>query len=239
MRCMFFLMPCLFLLVIGVDILSSPGAIAQTTQPTLAEPFTDVSAQAGIAAPHRARWDEFSKVRSFDDGYMAIGQAWGDYNGDGWVDLYVTGNLTTSTLYQNNGDGTFRISSFSTQVSLADRTTGGATWADYDNDGWRDLYVLAYGANVLFHNEAGRGFTNVTAAAGVGDQARAPQQPGAIMTKMASLISMSPTGHAIPNASRSIPPKPRIISIITRVMAPFWMSPTASSIPKRSVPALP
>ena len=54
-------------------------------------------------------------------------------------------------------------------MALADAWTGGAVWADYDNDGWRDLYVLTHGANVLFRNEAGTGFRDVTAAAGVGD----------------------------------------------------------------------
>lgn len=169
MRYLVWLPPWLLFLVLGVGLISFPQrAAGQTAHPT-SEPFVDVSAAAGIHAAHRARWDEFSKVRPFEDGYMAIGQAWGDYNNDGWVDLYVTGNLTTSTLYQNNRDGTFSLSPLNAQVSLPDRMTGGATWADYDNDGWRDLYVLAHGANVLFRNDQGRGFTDVTATAAVGD----------------------------------------------------------------------
>ncbi len=130
-------------------------------------PFSNVSEAAGITAKHKGSWDMFSK--DFKTGYLGIGQAWGDYDNDGWVDLYVTGNMEPSTLYHNNGDGTFNVSEFSNSVSLADRLTGGAVWADYDNDGYKDLYVLAYGENTLFHNEDGQGFKNVTVIAGVGD----------------------------------------------------------------------
>ena len=47
--------------------------------------------------------------------------------------------------------------------------SGGAIWADYDNDGWQDLYVLVKGRNTLFHNDQGEGFTDVTLAAGDGN----------------------------------------------------------------------
>ncbi|MEZ4616756.1 MAG: VCBS repeat-containing protein [Caldilineaceae bacterium] len=99
--------------------------------------------------------------RGFTDGYLAMGQAWGDYDNDGRIDLYVTGGQAPSVLYHNQGDGTFAESALSVTVSLPDRWTGGAVWADYDNDGWRALYVLVHGANVLFHNNGGS-FTEVT-----------------------------------------------------------------------------
>ncbi|MEM7535188.1 MAG: FG-GAP-like repeat-containing protein [Chloroflexota bacterium] len=139
--------------------------------PTLLEPeqFVDVTDSVGISAIHRGSWDEYHKFREFTDGYLAMGQAWGDYNNDGWVDLFVTGGLVESSLYQNNGDGTFTESPLSSDVALPETWSGGAVWADYDNDGWKDLYVLAHGANVLFHNEAGNGFVDVTDIAGVGD----------------------------------------------------------------------
>jgi enediyne biosynthesis protein E4 len=127
--------------------------------------FTDVSEEVGITATHRAVWDPDET----QEGYLAVGQAWGDYDKDGFLDLYVTGNLDDNVLYKNNGDGTFSVSEFSSQVSLPESQSGGAIWADYDNDGWQDLYVLNFGENTLFHNDAGRGFTNITVQAGVGD----------------------------------------------------------------------
>lgn len=131
-----------------------------------ADPFVDVTEQAGITAVHQSVWD-------YEDlfGYLGVGQAWGDYDNDGWLDLYVTGNQSKNVLYHNNQDGTFSVSPFSAQVDLPLFLTGGAVWADYDNDGWQDLYVLVKGRNILFHNDQGEGFTDVTLEAGVGDLA--------------------------------------------------------------------
>ena len=130
-------------------------------------PFVDVSREAGITATHSGHWELFKD--DFATGYLGIGQAWGDYDRDGWLDLYVTGNRDPSVLYRNLGDGAFAVSPLTPQVALDDVDTGGAVWADYDNDGWLDLYVLNHGANVLFRNEGGEGFSDVTAHAGVGD----------------------------------------------------------------------
>ena len=130
--------------------------------------FRDVSTEAGIAATHRAIWNE-NAPGPYDDGYLAAGSAWADYDGDGWVDLFVTGNLDPNVLYRNQGDGSFAVSVHSEQLSLPLVPSGGAVWADYDNDGWRDLYILNMGANRLFRNLEGAGFADVTAAAGVGD----------------------------------------------------------------------
>ena len=146
------------------------GLAAPYRQEAGVELFTDVSQAAGIEAPHRASWNEYvQKTQDFSDGYMAVGQAWGDYDNDGWVDLYLTGNLTDNVLYHNNQDGTFDVAEMSATLSLPGVMSGGAAWADYDNDGWRDLYILNHGKNVLFHNDGGAGFSDVTDQAGVGD----------------------------------------------------------------------
>lgn len=108
------------------------------------------------------------------------GIAWGDYNNDGYLDLYVArGHLSTgpfgNTLYRNNGNGTF--TDVTQQAGVAQ---GGNDWAclwgDYDNDGYVDLFVACAGgnalgtagnANALYHNNGDGTFTNVAAAEGL------------------------------------------------------------------------
>ena len=91
--------------------------------------FTDVTAKAGVATP-----------------CFAMGGAVGDYNNDGWPDIYVTcfgGNV----LYRNNGDGTF--TDVTAKAGVADgRWSTGASFGDYDGDGFVDLMVANY---VDFH----------------------------------------------------------------------------------------
>ncbi len=118
--------------------------------------FTHASEAAGISAKHT-------------EGYQITGQAWADTDGDGWQDLYVTDSVGPNTLYRNNGDGTFTVSPLNDQVALPEQYSGGASFADYDNDGWSDLLVLGREADVLFHNEQGKGFKDVTEVAGVSD----------------------------------------------------------------------
>jgi hypothetical protein len=153
-------------LLAGLMMLASGLAQSGTDKPLA---FVDVSVTAGVNATHRAIWDPDGVA----EGYLAMGQAWGDYDNDGWVDLYVTGNLDGNVLYHNEGDGTFSVAAFSESLSLPNTKSGGALWGDYDNDGWLDLYVLNFGANVLFYNNSGKGFTDVTERAGIGDTGKA------------------------------------------------------------------
>lgn len=115
----------------------------------------------GIEASHQALYG--------DNGYLSTGIAWGDVNRDGWQDVYVTNNAGYNTLYVNNGDGSFAKSPLSDSISLPGAISGGASFVDYNNDGWLDLYVLNYGMNVLYMNDGGEQFVNVTETAGVGD----------------------------------------------------------------------
>ncbi len=128
---------------------------AVSTPPTTL--FQNVSRTAGIV-----------HTRQGND--RAIGQAWGDYDRDGWVDFYVTDTEGPNSLYHNNGDGTFSHPPLAETVALPDAYSGGASFADYDNDGWLDLYVVNWGQNHLFHNEAGQGFVDVTIQASVGGE---------------------------------------------------------------------
>jgi len=158
-------LPVILLLFLGV-ISWKQTSISLAQEEIDSDPFVDVSEQVGIDAVHESVWD-------YEDifGYLGVGQAWGDYDNDGWLDLYVTGNQSENVLYHNNQDGTFSVSPLSLAVNVQLLLSGGATWADYDNDGWQDLYVLVKGRNILFHNDEGKGFSNVTNEAGVGDVA--------------------------------------------------------------------
>ncbi len=88
--------------------------------------FTDVTDRAGVGFP--CAWP--------------MGGAVGDYNNDGWPDMYIT-CLGRNTLYKNNGDGTF--TDVTDQAGVADsRWSTGAAFGDYDGDGWVDLFVANY-----------------------------------------------------------------------------------------------
>jgi hypothetical protein len=121
--------------------------------------FEDITEQSGISFLH------FGAVRSSllpED--MGSGLAWGDYDNDGDDDLYVVnfcGSILqeaptgSCALFQNNGEGRFEDVSRETGTDI--RLYGMApTWADYDNDGDLDLYITAFGQNVLLRNNEGR-----------------------------------------------------------------------------------
>ncbi|RKU06689.1 hypothetical protein C6503_25625 [Candidatus Poribacteria bacterium] len=122
--------------------------------------FTDVAEQAGIADP-RGGW----------------GSLFADYDNDGYLDLYITrsgwSGAAENTLYHNNGDGTFTDVTYTAGVADP-QSSFCAAWADYDNDGYLDLYiadgVIGDGAaNVLYHNNGDGTFTNTAESAGVAD----------------------------------------------------------------------
>jgi hypothetical protein len=87
--------------------------------------FTDVTEKAGVA---NERW--------------GFGVAVGDYDNDGWPDIYVA-NFGKNRLYHNNHDGTFTDVAEKTGVALGGWSTG-PTWGDYDHDGLLDLFVPGY-----------------------------------------------------------------------------------------------
>ena len=93
-----------------------------------------------------------------------VGLAWGDYNNDGYVDIYVN-NGGLNHLFHNDGDGTFTDVT-SSPIDQGGNGTGVA-WGDYDNDGDLDLYQCNSGfgwQNHLFRNDGGGTFTDVTTA---------------------------------------------------------------------------
>jgi hypothetical protein len=108
--------------------------------------FTDVSHKAGVDNPAG----------------RAMGVTTGDYDNDGWPDVYVANDTMESYLYHNNHDGTFK--NVAPEVNTAFGANGEATSAmnpifgDYDNDGWQDLFVSDMRYHRLFHNPGKEGF---------------------------------------------------------------------------------
>ncbi len=121
--------------------------------------FTDVTERAGID-PER---------------FAGLGVVWCDYDHDGRLDIYVANDSTPSSLYHNNGDGTF--TDVGVQAGVAFSAEGqeqagmGTDFADYDNDGWGDLVKGNFSDDTknLYHNNRDGTFTDVTYAAGIGD----------------------------------------------------------------------
>ncbi len=138
--------------------------------------FSDVTALAGISFTH------FNAARTSqlpED--MGSGVAWFDYNNDGWDDLFILnfhppldGNKDGAAsrsnrcaLYRNEGDGTFTDVSEKSGLALSLRGMSVAA-ADYDNDGWTDLFLTAYGENLLMRNRGDGTFEDRTSESGLG-----------------------------------------------------------------------
>ncbi|MCH8209172.1 MAG: VCBS repeat-containing protein, partial [Nitrospinae bacterium] len=91
----------------------------------------------------------------------------GDFNGDGYDDIYVINRGSASNvLYMNNGDGTF-TNNTSASGTVSTRAGYGIAVGDYDNDGDLDIYVSNFGENELFQNDGSGIFTDVAASAAV------------------------------------------------------------------------
>jgi hypothetical protein len=129
--------------------------------------FTDVAESAGVLNERKAK-----------------GSAWGDYDNDGRLDLYVSNSGQENRLYHNNGDGTF--TDLAPELGVMEPIKSFSCWFfDYDNDGWQDLFVNGFSGTLsdairshlgqptagerprLYHNLGPRGFRDVTKEAGL------------------------------------------------------------------------
>ncbi len=135
--------------------------------------FVDAANEAGL------RFEHFQGVRSTqlpED--MGSGIAWGDYDNDGWEDLFLCniagglaeedseGSTAHGHLFHNRGDGTFEDAT--DEAGVGDSITGmGAAWGDFDSDGFLDLAVTSFGGLKLYRNDRNGGFSDVTLAAGM------------------------------------------------------------------------
>jgi hypothetical protein len=96
----------------------------------------------GADGEHKLRFTDVTKRSGIKAAGYGMGVATGDYDNDGWVDLYVS-NMGSNQLYRNNGDGTF--SDVTSKAGVDDqRWSTSCTWFDYNRDGWLDLYVANY-----------------------------------------------------------------------------------------------
>jgi hypothetical protein len=130
--------------------------------------FSDRAAAAGIGfRTHHLPLEQGERFRInlYDHG---AGLAVGDFDNDGRDDIYFIDQHGHNALYRNTGDGSFSDVTARSGVGLGDRISVAATFADYDNDGWADLFVTSTrGGNVLWHNRGNGTFEDVTRAAGV------------------------------------------------------------------------
>ncbi|PYV07542.1 MAG: CRTAC1 family protein, partial [Acidobacteria bacterium] len=136
--------------------------------------FRDVSGECGIRFRHVGGSAE--KKYIFET--MSGGVVLFDYDNDGRTDVYLVNGSSLeilagkaapprSRLFRNLGDGRFEDVTERAGVGATGWGMGGCA-ADYDNDGWTDLYVTNLGRNVLYHNNGDGTFTDVTGKAGVG-----------------------------------------------------------------------
>ena len=138
--------------------------------------FVDVADAVGLDFRHGA----FATGLSMDPAaMMGAGLCWIDYDNDGWLDLYLVnshalgevehwaenGGLPRNQLFHNDG-GTFTSTTEGSGTDLAMRGNG-CVAADFDGDGWNDLFVTADGPNALLRNDRDGSFTEMAVAAGV------------------------------------------------------------------------
>jgi hypothetical protein len=128
--------------------------------------FENVAPNIGLAHQHANLTEEVLNVAD-DMARISGGAAAGDFDGDGWMDLYVTRINLPNQLFRNKGDGTFEEVGAAAGVALHSYSSGCA-WADVDNDGDQDLFVLTFETrNYLYINDGTGQFEEQAAARGV------------------------------------------------------------------------
>ena len=120
--------------------------------------FADVTRESGVFNPEG----------------KGLGVVWGDYDNDGYPDIFVANDTTADMLYRNNGDGTFMDVALFVGVALGAKGIPmggmGTSFGDYDNDGWLDIAVTNFqdDPNSLYHGEGDGTFADASYASRLG-----------------------------------------------------------------------
>jgi hypothetical protein len=113
--------------------------------------FTDVTDKAGL-----------------NQAFNSPAAAWGDYDNDGFLDVFVCSEQQSNRLYHNKGDGTFEEVTERAGLTSDLRFCKGAAWIDYDNDDYPDLFLNNLNGDAqLFHNNGDGTFHDVTGSLGI------------------------------------------------------------------------
>ena len=144
--------------------------------------YTDITKESGVTFKHSYGDHHLDNIVEGTGAGVCIF----DYDNDGLLDIYfVTGTWTkgvsdnegrdlrgklSNRLYKNLGNNRFVDVTEKAGVGGKGIFSSGCSAADYDNDGFVDLYVLNYGENILHHNNGDGTFTDVTEKSGLGDK---------------------------------------------------------------------
>lgn len=122
--------------------------------------FSDQSVFTGVGFTHA----------TFDDAVempMGAGSAWFDYNNDGYLDLYVCNRIGANKFFENNGNGTFTEKAAALGIDDAAGDGVAVVVGDINSDGYQDFYLGNSAENILFLNNQGTSFTDITAGSGL------------------------------------------------------------------------
>jgi enediyne biosynthesis protein E4 len=174
-------LPLLLVADIGRFVTAQPQTGGPATVASSAEAFVDATQRLGVNFQYRASHTS----KKYLPETMGAGVALFDYDNDGRLDIYFvngaplrdptpkgavpqkTDSQYWNRLYHQEPDGTFE--DVTERAGLQGTGYGmGVAVGDYDNDGFEDLYVTAYGGNKLYHNNGNGTFSDVTSKAGVG-----------------------------------------------------------------------
>jgi hypothetical protein len=171
------------MLVGAACLAAAPAPPPGSSSPPASRGFEDRTAAAGLDHPHKNRQfkNPYAEIMA---GYTALGAAAAvaDYDGDGYLDLFVTDSAETGRnhLYHNDfkKTGALTFTDVAEEAGVAagndaDDATADALFLDYDNDGRPDLFVVRFGRSQLFHNLGNGKFQDVTKAAGLDRYANA------------------------------------------------------------------